>query len=785
MKRRIAVFTAVLMIASIFSLPCAMAQEKYGNRGEVAQMLLEAADDYNPQVQKSDIIKGYEDGSLHEDEYVTRAEALVMLKRAFGDFPEIRGNTLRIAFPNESFSDIPKWADNELSPVLDVGIVAGTSEGKFSPGSPVTLDQMETFIKRTYEVYGSNLKDSFYETVNKEILDSIEISAGRSMAGTLYAIDDLTNRQVADLIREIAASEQNPDSAKGKIKALYESCIDMDARNAEGIEPIKADLEAIDNVKSLSELETVMVMDNSDSLLSALASFTIYIDDMDSNKWMTVFVPASASQNKQVYNGQAEQQRKAYLKYLTTIMKLCGEDEKTAAEDAQTYFSFEKALSEASMDPEEMYDIEKTYNIYSMNELEKIFSTVNLEKFFALSGLQDSSRICVMDKGNMLKLAEMLKDENIDDIKTYLKVELVKSCAGYLSEDFRNARITYQKEALGIEGAMTLEEEAAVSVAEMLPDYVGQVYADKYCSKEIIADVTDMIHDIIAVYKKRIAELDWMSEETKEKAVLKLDSMRIKVGAPDYDEINSPVDTAVLKSTADGGSYYKNMLEISKANRKEDARLSREPVDKEQWITTPQTVNAFYMPSFNSISFPMAFLQSPIYDKNASYEENLGSIGTIIGHEITHAFDSSGSQYDENGNAVNWWTDEDKRAFELLCSDVEKFFDGQESAPGIIVDGELTLTENIADLGAISCIVELGSQTKNFDFKKAFEAYAEMWAATCSREYLQTLAYIDVHSPSKIRVNRVLQSVDKFYEVYEIKEGDGMYVAPEDRAGIW
>ena len=181
----------------------------------------------------------------------------------------------------------------------------------------------------------------------------------------------------------------------------------------------------------------------------------------------------------------------------------------------------------------------------------------------------------------------------------------------------------------------------------------------------------------------------------------------------------------------------------------------------------------------------MAFLQEPIYDIDGSYEERLGTIGFVVGHEITHAFDSSGSQYDENGNAVNWWTEEDAAAFDSLCQDVVEYYDGLESAPGIVIDSEQTLTENIADLGAMSCITEIGSKHEDFDFKAMYESYSTLWLSVATREYTQALVYMDVHSPNNVRTDRVLQSVDKFYEVYDIQPGDGMYVAPEDRARIW
>ncbi|MGN1059698.1 MAG: M13-type metalloendopeptidase, partial [Clostridia bacterium] len=657
LKKMIALLLAVPMTISAAPFSCMAAEEDCATRGEVVQMLITAADDYNSQVQKTDIIKGYGDGNLHEEETVTRAQALVMLGRAFGDLPELKGNNLRLAIPKESFTDIPQWAETELAPIFDAGIVAGTGEGQFSPDAPVTIGQMKTFIDRVYTLYGSNLKDSFYATVNKAELETLEIPAGNSITGTVYSTMDQSTVQVSELIKEIATSEPVPGSAQEKIKILYDNFMDLEARNEAGYTPIAEDLKAIEKIQSVSELSKIPLMEGSASALSIMTEFTLGIDDFDSGKYITLLFPASAVQTKQVYEGKAETQKNAYLKYLAALLTLCGEDEKSAEKDAQAFFEFEKQLSDASLTIAEQYDLEKTYNIYTLDELKDIFSAVDLEAEFSRTGLKGSERIQVMDKGNMMQLAAMLTDDNIDAIKNYLKVSLIKTCAGFFGEDFRKARLTYSHEAYGIEGERSLEEEAADLIADTLPDYVGQAYAEKYCSADIITDVTDMIHDVIEVYRKRISKLDWMSEATKAKAIAKLDSMRIHVGAPDYSEVVSPLDTAVLKSKADGGSYYQNQIEIAKAIQRDDAELSGEPVDKDQWIATPQTVNAFYLPSFNSITFPMAFLQSPIYDKNASYEENLGAVGSVIGHEMTHAFDSNGSQYDENGNAVNWWSE--------------------------------------------------------------------------------------------------------------------------------
>ncbi len=250
MKRKIAALLAVAFVMTAMPLASVSAQSGYATRGEVVQILLEAADDYNPQVQKTDIIKGYGDGDLHEEQFVTRAEALIMLNRAFGGFPTLAGNNLRLAVPREDFTDIPQWAQAELEPVFEAGIAAGTGDGKFSPDENVTTEQMELFIDRTFTIYGTNPKDSFYASVNKNMLEMLTIPDGGRIAGTLYAIRDEVNNQINEIIKDSASGEPAAGSAQDKIKILYDSIMDTDRQNKEGFTPIRDDLEAIDNLKA-------------------------------------------------------------------------------------------------------------------------------------------------------------------------------------------------------------------------------------------------------------------------------------------------------------------------------------------------------------------------------------------------------------------------------------------------------------------------------------------------------------------------------------------------------
>ena len=259
--------------------------------------------------------------------------------------------------------------------------------------------------------------------------------------------------------------------------------------------------------------------------------------------------------------------------------------------------------------------------------------------------------------------------------------------------------------------------------------------------------------------------------------------MKLFIGAPEkFDDFLKGI---TLKRKNEGGSYFENAFTIYKASRVFAEETAKKPVDKGAWITPSYEVNAFYSPINNSITFPAAILQAPVYDKDATREENLGAVGTIIAHEITHAFDDTGAKYDEFGNVNNWWTEEDYAHFEEKCKKTVSFFRGLEPAPGIQTNPELTLGENIADISALHCITAIGEKTEDFDFKTMYGSYAFLWLNVSTREYLTLQAMSDTHSANKLRVNRVLQCIDKFYEVYEIDETDGMFEPKEERVKIW
>lgn len=753
-------------------------------RGEVAQMVLQAADDYNPGVSLKDILQGDEKGDLREGEPATRAEALVMLQRAFGDLPAPVGDNARNAIPAGDFTDIPFWAKDALADVFEAGIVAGTSETTFDAGSPVTAEQMQRFIGRVYALEGSNPKDDFYAAVNKEALDSSVIPEGQMNSGTLYDMMNDDSR-VSGIIEEAAKEKHQKGSPEQKIGDFYNNILDWDARNAAGITPVKPYLEAIDGAQTLDEVLAVADRMKRELYQAGLRTFGLTIDAKDSNRYIVTFSSIAPSLSKDIYEKDGGKEKDAFLKYLKALLVLGGYAEEDAERQAKLYWEADRVLAAAKLEQQDYGNVEKIYNIFTFSELKEMFPKAGLDSAYAISGLAESSQILVSDVGLLKAAAPYFSEEHVDYLKTRLRIELLAGFGGTLNREFQDAAETYQQELLGTSGSITDEYRASQIVQQQFGAEIGRVYAEKYFSPEAKADVEEMVHEFLEIYEQRIRGLGWMSEATKEKAVEKLHSMSIKVGYPDDDDWDDSMDAVDIKSVAEGGSYFANMVEIARVTREYLIDMQGKPVDKSIWAMNVYTVNACYIAQFNEIVFPAGILRAPMYDVNNTREQNLGGIGYIIAHEITHAFDNNGAKFGKDGNAEDWWTAEDYAAFQKLCSRVVAHYDGAEGSNGVACKGELTLSENIADLGAAACVTEAAKRMENPDFKQLFETMARSWESTATRSTRQYVAQVDVHAPDKLRVNRVLVNLPEFYEAFDIGPGDGMYVAPEDRVLIW
>lgn len=780
-KRLTAGLLAFVLSLSL-TLPALAAPSAPLTRGETARTLLAAAEDYNPGIQYSDILKGYADGSLDESGPVTRAQALVMLQRAFGALPAPVGDSARKAYPAASFTDVPSWASAELSNVFQAGIVAGTSAATFSPNSPITEKQLDLFIHRVYALEGTNLKDDFYATVNKEWLDGSTLKPGSPTGGVLYDLM-LDSEPLTALIQKAVASPVGEDAQR--ISALYRNVMNWDARNAAGVTPLRSYLDAVDRAGTLSELMAVQQTVSEELGASLLLGFGLSNDLQDSTRYMVSFSAFSPSLTKDVYAADSGVQKDAYLTYLAALLQLGGRTAGDARADAQRYWALEKAIAPAGLEPQEYGDADKIYNVYTLEQLKALFPQANLDAVYAQSGFTPTDRILVMDPGLLKASAAWFDEAHLDTLKAAARIRLLAGFGGYLSQDFQEAASAYQQAILGVSGAVSDQENATQAVQSLLSDELGRLYVKEYFSPAAKADVTDMVKDFIAVYKARIQKLDWMSDSTKVKALEKLDKMTIKVGYPDDGEWNDFLKGVTLKAPEQGGSYFENIVTILQANNRLNREFQNQPVDKGLWGMSTYTVNAMYNATSNEILFPAGILQAPMYDVNATREENLGGIGYVIAHEITHAFDNNGAKFDADGNAADWWTAADYAAFQEKCAQVTAFYDGVEFAPGLTCDGALTLSENIADLGAAACLMDAAARERDPDYETLFRSMARTWASTSSREYAAYAAGLDVHAPDKLRGSRVLQSLDQFYETFQIQPGDGMWLAPQQRVSVW
>ena len=779
-KKLTACLLAVVMIVAL--VPAQAAQSGTAlTRGQTADRLLAAADDYNAGVQRSDILKGYPNGDLAEDQGVSRVQALVMLERAFGGLPTPVGDNARSGYPAASFTDVPGWAQEELSSVLASGIVAGTTPTTLSPNDPILDWQLELLIDRVYALEGTNLKDDFYAAVNKTALDQSVIQPGYTGTGGFTDLAIETSGQVAQIITDIAAAPKT--DAERKIAALYENILAVGKDDPQMLAPIQGYLDAIDAATTPADIVAVMAQMLEETGTGLIVSFGLTTDAKDSDAYVLALQTMSPALGKTGYATATAPQKDAYLQYITTMLTLVGVDPADAARQAQLVWDADVSIADASLDTQDQGDVSKTYNLYTMAQLDALFPAAPLDPIFAASGLRQTDRILVSDPGAVRAIGALFAPDRLDTLKAYSRLAIASGYGALLDQRFVEASDTFQQGYLGVSGALSREELAAQYVMSLMSDYLGQAYVDRCFSAQAKADVEQMVQDIIGVYEQRIRALDWMSDTTKAKALKKLDTMTYKIGYP--DEWDDPYRDVAFRTTSEGGSFYDVVIAMGKAERAALVAEQDRPVDKTAWAMTPYTVNAYYDPNANSINFPAAILQAPFYDVDAPDARNLGGIGYVIAHEITHAFDNNGAKYDENGNAADWWTAEDYAAFQGLCEKVVALYDGREVVPGITCSGALTLSEDIADLGAMACITQLEGQKAKPDYETLYTAAGQIWCSSYTREYRQLLAQFDVHAPDKLRGSLVLQNFQQFYDTFGITEGDGMWLAPQDRVQIW
>lgn len=733
---------------------------------EVADYLLKSAKSYNPDIDKKKIIEGFES---KENQQINRLDSLIMISHAFGNLLEPTGHNKRIADKDVSFTDIPLSAKSHIDNLIKGGVMANTKDKKINGYEIMTIEEVETIVRRIWAFKGSNLKDDFYNNINKKWLEESTILNGEHEAGGSAAIDKKNTEKINSMIKEIVKKNPQKGSKEEKIKNLYINSLDLKSRNELGNKPIKEYLDAIESAKDIKELNEI-----NRNIIKEIGSNVVFtsmlMKDYEKN---TRFISISPSDDTWIFEYDGEVDR--HTKFYKELLILNGESEQQATNNVNKYMDLLKKIGSS-----DQYEYKKM----SLKELEQNSPNLEISKALIASGYNNlPESIRTSDIKGLESFSKIFNNENLDAIKIFMKLNLSKDNADKLSEDYLNVLNDFQYSTLGITQNKFGEVDATKLVINNLHEYIDELFVKKYFSEESKKDVEKIIKYFIDSYKENIKNLDWMSESTKKVAIKKLDGMMFLVGYP--NTFKSPFENTDIKGKEDDGSYFDNMSKIKLSRLKEDNENINKPIPKEEFGIGLSGVNAAYGRYTNVIQFPAGILQAPLYDSNAPLEENLGAIGAIIGHEISHAFDDAGAKFDSEGKENNWWNKDDYKAFEERCSRVIDFYDGFETAPGIKVNGEYTLGENIADIGGVGTALNILSKTKNPNYDVFFKSYSKAYAKTYSREILQNTAEGDEHSPNNIRVNRVLVNFEQFHKTYNIQEGDGMYVAPHERVNVW
>lgn len=782
-KKLLSLLMAIIMVLSVSISVYADETSPPATRGEIVEILLLAADAYQPGINKEAVLKGSKNGDLRENEPAKKVEALIMLSRAFGELPEPVGNDLRSGIFGVEFTDVPAWAKKDIDKLAKAGVLTANSDGTLGANDNITIDEFQNIIARMWTLEGSHLNDDFYEAMNKDWLNNSTIPAGELMGGVFSELQKQNNDKVEKIINELTGKKFAKGTKEQKIIDFYSTALDKKNRNKQGIEPIQKYVKAIDGAKTLDELVHADLTLEKELGLSSLFNFAIMNDAKNSSENALYYTGLATGLDKNNFVTENVEAKKAYILYMTKILGLSGAEDSAAKALAEKVYEMEKSLASVSLEPHEQSDVNKYYNPYAIKQFDDMFKSVDMKQVLKSMEVDSVDKVIVFDVKLTQKGAELFTETNLNVLKAYSKVQLFMATGGLLSDEFADAANEFAATLYGITGEKTDQEIAVALTTSTMGGYLEQMFAEKHFSPNAKKDVEQMVDELITTYEERIKSLDWMSKTTKAKAIKKLDTMIVKIGYP--DKWDTTLDQVAIKTYDEGGSLFSNTFTVTKAYIDNAKSKLGKPVDRTEWGMSVYTVNAFYNPFNNEITFPAGILQAPFYDINAKPEENYGAIGMVIGHEISHAFDNNGSAYDENGNANNWWTEEDFKKFKEKNEELIAFYNNIEIIPGVSNDGQLTLSENVADLGGMAASLQVVSKMNNPDYKAYFERNAEIWKSTMTKEVAAILSKNDVHSANKIRVNRTIVNFPQFYDTYGIEPGDGMYVAPEDRVSLW
>ncbi len=628
------------------------------------------------------------------------------------------------------------------------------------------------------------IQDDLYEAVNGEWLKTAVIPEDRPAAGGFVELDQNVEKLMMADFRALAEGSKTTDIPEMKYAvALYKKVLDSERRNREGIAPALPLLDRIRALKTVEDLNAAapellpmefdlplrmgVEADMADATRNAfvvlgpdliLPDTTYYAEDNESGKQLLALYADMAAK-------------------VLAYTPLTEEEQKQALADTLAFDALVAKKVKSQLEWSEYY---KCHNPMPVDEVAELVAPFDIKGLLqALYGEKAPDTLIVYDPKAIREMKDYFSEENFGLYRNWAYVKALLHATPYLSEELATLGKTYSRALRGVAVDPSLEKQAYHAASELYAEPVGVYYGRSYFGEEAKKDVVELVKKIIETYKLRIRKNGFLAESTKEQAIRKLSTIEIKMGYP--DEIKEIWSKQVFDENE---SLLSIMLRLTEIRAKDVLEKLLKPVDRTEWLMPGHMVNACYNPSANDITFPAAILQKPFYSLQQSVSENLGGIGAVIGHEISHAFDNNGANFDEFGNLKNWWTEEDFKAFQGLTQEMIQQFDGIEFHGGK-VNGELTVSENIADNGGMGVTLEIMHTLPEADYRAYFMNWARVWCRKAKEEYIQLLLANDVHSPTVLRANMQPRNFPEWYEAFGVTETDGMYLPPEKRISIW
>ncbi len=663
------------------------------------------------------------------------------------------------------------------------------------PGTQATVDDGPHGLILANMDTTVNPRADLYNFVNGTWAQQTEIPADRSIWGGFGVLTKATD---ADVLAILAKAKEGgtyaADTDQAKALAIFDTKMNVEARNKLGVAPLQAALADIDGITSIADLQEVLA--TNPTVGSPFLNLSAFPDLNNSSVNAAYVGPNGLGlPDRDFYleqDAKSKEIRDEYVNHVARMLQFLGDEEPVAKASAQKILSYETVLAEPRLDKVQSRDARNYNNPRSIEEVQELLPAMDISKFLRDLGVrEDLDTIIVTQPKYLMAMQEFLTTTPLEDIKTMLRWHTMADAANQLTTEIEDANWAfYAKYLNGAKEQRPADERALNTVNGTVGEALGQLYVDEKFPPEAKEKAEEMIANVIAAFQQRIEKLDWMSPDTKAKAIEKLDKFTVKIGYPDEWEDYGAMEVSAEKS------YFDNMAAVGKWGRDKNFAEIGQPVDKSEWGMSPQTVNAYFNPLNNEIVFPAAILQPPFYDYLADDAVNYGGIGAVIGHEISHAFDDSGARFDGDGNLVNWWTEQDLAEFTKRGDALAKQYSAIAVLDSVYINGKFTLGENIGDLGGVLGAYDglmlnyaKNGRPENIDGftpeQRFFMSWATVWRTLSRDDALRNQVKTDPHSPGRTRATQPLVNIDAFYEAFDIQEGDGMWLAPEERVRIW